>query len=84
MMEATAKSVTLLTPRGRREKNILEVLNTGRPTTFKGALNGPREQERGHIKKRLYAAQVLEEITNEENLLHKLKSLIVPAPRLFK
>lgn len=84
MMEATAKSVTLLTPRGGREKNILEVLNMGRPTTFKGAVNGPREQEHGHIKKRLYAAQVLEEITNEENLLHKLKSLIVPAPRLFK
>lgn len=50
MMEATAKSVTLLTSRGRREKIFQEVLNTGRPTAFKGTVNGPYGQKRGHVK----------------------------------
>lgn len=47
-------------------------------------MNGPYEQKCGHIKNDFLQQEVLQEITNEENLLHKLKSLIVPAPRLFK
>lgn len=38
---------------------------------LKGTVNGPNEKKHGQYKKRLCA--------REENLLHKLKSLIIPA-----
>lgn len=79
-MEATAKSVSLLTSCGRKEKIFRGVKHIERPTTFKCTVNGPNEQKHGHIKNDC----LLCEITYEENLLHKLKSLIVPALRLFK
>ena len=79
MMEATARSVTLLTSCGRREGKKLKGI--------KPNIQGQNEHAVMFTwsgLKWLCAAQVLQEITHEENLLHKLKSLILPAPPLFK